>query len=1166
LVQALPRREASRSKLMGQGESSVPVKRFVNNPRSAVNDTLEGLLWTNQNLCLLGNDADIHIVARSDWKRDHVAVIAGGGAGHEPSDVGFVGEGLLTAAVCGEIFTPPSPDSVFRALVAVTGSAGCLVVIRNHFSTVLAFRDGIRDAERHSTWPVGAKVRMVCVSDDTATSQLEGGRVDFKPARGVAGIVLVMKVAGAAAQAGLSLDAIYEEAQAMADVVRTQGVCFTSCSIPGQPNLRPIPPDEMEIGCGVHGELGRRTRVKARTTAREIIGIMVLQLMHLVPAKADLCVLLNNLGAVPPNEMSILAAEVMRSELGSRIKLFIGPAPFLTSLDTNGISLSIAPLDDVRSQRLCAPTICRQWLAPVAPTPPTRRGIGVSLKRMTSACFEPSENEDVSRMLTRVCEALTDAEQDLNQLDAEYKNGDCGRNLAHAARLLLSALPSWPLDTPRNFCICLAGLLRSVEGALSALFSIFFLKAGNMLSEQAQWNKGIAGAFLHALEEVQSVGQFAEGMRTFADALGPALRAAWDGWEAMAEAALQGARATAFMHKAVGRAAFTSPQDRTGVPDTGAMAVAFVFEVLAAPPAGRFQQIHDDSALADNYVLGDVIGTGAFGTVCRAVERARGTAVAIKTSGRRKEFGPRSFEGLDFLERQRMANWLFMVKPHIVGIFEVVVSPTSVHLVMENLAGLELCEWLSKTPSITERQAARLVRQMLQAVCEIHRYGMVHRDLKLENFVFVDHQAVELKLVDVVGTMSLLGPQKSQKNSSRKTLCGTAPYMSPEALVGECSPAVDVWAVGVAMYLVLSRDYPFPADSLRELHEAQQLPLNLDKEPWPHASEEARTFVARLLATDAALRPTAQEALQLEWLTGSEHVPDSTALLPAQTELPEMPRTLHMATAATMRSRPSLGSIRVKTLYLIRHGEALHNIEERRAKSKAKVEAEQRGVEGSSEEAQAEAERARKQVLEDEALRDAPLSLDGKIMALNAQNEINRLLNRGFPKPTGIVVSPLERTLQTAALIFPGNPNTHVVEALRERRTGLPCDERKRAEEVARRQTFCHMSFEHLVQEEVSVRKILSHSESSLSNGPEGKLELRHRTRHFLESLRDMDDDVIAVVTHKGFLRELERGPLGRSTASEFGNCEVRIYDVALPLEGGELVGHLRYCRDDGPE
>eukprot|EP00418_Pyrodinium_bahamense_P068708 CAMPEP_0179099108 /NCGR_PEP_ID=MMETSP0796-20121207/45707_1 /TAXON_ID=73915 /ORGANISM="Pyrodinium bahamense, Strain pbaha01" /LENGTH=806 /DNA_ID=CAMNT_0020796903 /DNA_START=119 /DNA_END=2541 /DNA_ORIENTATION=+ len=746
-------------------------------------------------------------------------------------------------------------------------------------------------------------------------------------------------------------------------------------------------------------------------------------------------------------------------------------------------------------------------------------------RRTGSLGFGQSQNPVVSAVLTRVCEALRGAENDINLLDREYKNGDCGRNLAHAARLLLAAIPEWPLNNARDFCACLGSLLRSVEGGLSALLSIFFLYASKVLRDEAHWGDHVVGAFVQALAEVESVGEFAVG-----------------GWEAMAEAAQRGARATAFMQKAVGRAAHTLPQHRRGVPDTGAMAVAFVLSVMAAPPEGRFVNIPDDLALQEKFSLEDVLGTGSYGTVRSAVDRTTGRTVAIKSSSRHKEFGPRSFEGLDFLERQRMRNWLFTVKLHIVDIFEVLVSPTSVHLVMEHLTGLEVSTWLSQNPTITEKQSARLLRQMLQAACGIHSYDMVHRDLKLENFVFVDNVSDELKLVDVVGTMSFLAADKC----SKKTLCGTGPYMSPEALVGECSPAVDIWAIGVIMYLILSRDYPFHADSLRELHEAQQLPLNLDRDPWPHVSEDARAFVKSLLARNATMRPAAPEALQLPWLVAFDDICDSAALLPTKSELPVMP---HGMQTLCVNLNPEAPIVRVKTLYLVRHGEALHNIEERRAKCKAEHEAVERGVEACSCEAKESAEKARREVLQDEAYRDAPLSLDGKVMALNTQSEIHQLSTRGFPKPTSILVSPLERTLQTAALIFPGHPNTHVVEALRERRTGLPCDERKSSEDLLMRQTFCHMSFEHLQREDCMTMMLPANA-----SGPEEKNELRRRTHQFLETLRDMEDDVLAVVTHKGFLRELERGPLGRAGASEFGNCEVRVYDVALPADGGELV------------
>lgn len=141
---------------MGQSESTLPIKRFVNHPRECVSDGLQGLLWTNPDLCLVGHDPEINIVARANWKKDRVAVLIAGGSGHEPADAAFVGVGLITAAVVGQIFTPPCPEAVFRALLEIAGPAGCLVIMRNHFSTMLAVKDAIRGAVDHPQWPQGA--------------------------------------------------------------------------------------------------------------------------------------------------------------------------------------------------------------------------------------------------------------------------------------------------------------------------------------------------------------------------------------------------------------------------------------------------------------------------------------------------------------------------------------------------------------------------------------------------------------------------------------------------------------------------------------------------------------------------------------------------------------------------------------------------------------------------------------------------------------------------------------------------------------------------------------------------------------------------------------------------------------------------------------------------
>eukprot|EP00420_Gonyaulax_spinifera_P037587 CAMPEP_0197884042 /NCGR_PEP_ID=MMETSP1439-20131203/10647_1 /TAXON_ID=66791 /ORGANISM="Gonyaulax spinifera, Strain CCMP409" /LENGTH=320 /DNA_ID=CAMNT_0043503771 /DNA_START=17 /DNA_END=977 /DNA_ORIENTATION=+ len=240
----------------------------------------------------------------------------------------------------------------------------------------------------------------------------------------------------------------------------------------------------------------------------------------------------------------------------------------------------------------------------------------------------------------------------------------------------------------------------------------------------------------------------------------------------------------------------------------------------------------------------------------------------------------------------------------------------------------------------------------------------------------------------------------------------------------------------------------------------------------------------------------------------------------------------------------------IKTLYLVRHGEALHNIEEKKAKQCAEAEAEAQGFERGSLAFRAMTETARKSVLKDDQLKDASLSESGKEEACQAKAEIERLTagKDGLPAPTGIYVSPLQRTLQTASIIFPGHPGTHIREFLRERRTGLPCDERQPASALAKRASFVYMSHGGLAAFDTQDHCAVT----------EDSCKLRERTAVLAGVLRGMKDDVLCVVTHKGFLRELERGPFNRPDATEFRNCEVRVYDVELGA-GDELVATLRH-------
>lgn len=232
----------------------------------------------------------------------------------------------------------------------------------------------------------------------------------------------------------------------------------------------------------------------------------------------------------------------------------------------------------------------------------------------------------------------------------------------------------------------------------------------------------------------------------------------------------------------------------------------------------------------------------------------------------------------------------------------------------------------------------------------------------------------------------------------------------------------------------------------------------------------------------------------------------------------------------------------VKTLYLVRHGEATHNIEEQIAKRRAAAEAQSQGHLEGSEAYKAMVEAARKASLRDERLRDAKLSTTGREQTATAKDEFKALTESGvgLPEPAVVLVSPLERTVETAEIMFAEHPRVCLCEALLERRTGLPCDE-PRMEKPRLELTD------------------LPNYDSSIEAGvkQEDAKQLRARTGRLVQALMSVEDSVICLVTHKGLLRELERGPLGQPDAKEFLNCEVRAYDVILLPDGRVVAEQL---------
>jgi len=321
------------------------MKKVLNKVEQAVDEMCLGIVAANPKLAL---DQRYRVVMRKDIDKDKVALISGGGSGHEPSHAGFVGEGMLTAAVCGDVFASPSTMQVYNAILQTRTDKGTLLIIKNYSGDCMNFDSAAEMAEDDEIL-----VDRVYVNDDVAVedSLYTVGR------RGVAGTVLVHKIAGAAAASGKDLAEVKRIALKTIAAVKSIGAALTSCTVPakGSPTFT-LAEDEMEFGVGIHGEPGIQ-RQKLRTSADLAADMVGRLLPEAAINPGDTCaVMVNGLGATPLLELYIQYNDVVKilGEKGIKIhRAFVGN--YMTSLDMNGFSLTLLRLDDELKDLLDAP-------------------------------------------------------------------------------------------------------------------------------------------------------------------------------------------------------------------------------------------------------------------------------------------------------------------------------------------------------------------------------------------------------------------------------------------------------------------------------------------------------------------------------------------------------------------------------------------------------------------------------------------------------------------------------------------------------------------------------------------------------------------------------------------------------------------------------------------
>ncbi|XP_052886517.1 putative 3,4-dihydroxy-2-butanone kinase isoform X5 [Gossypium arboreum] len=573
-------------------------KKLINNPNDVVTEFIEGLVETYQGLQYLDGFPEVKVVLRAEVSGatyDKVAVISGGGSGHEPAQAGYVGEGLLTASICGDVFASPTVDSILAGIRAVTGPMGCLLVVtvfsilnQNYTGDRLNF--GLAAEQARSE---GYKIETVIVGDDCALPKSQGiaGR------RGLAGTILVNKVAGAVAAAGLSLADVASEARRASEVVGTMGVALSVCTLPGQVTSDRLGPGKMELGLGIESNYIPITR-----------GNRVV-------------LMINGLGATPVMELMIAAGKTvpkLQLEFGLLVeRVYTGS--FMTSLDMKGFSISIMKVDQTLLQHLDASTKAPHWPVDSAGNrPPAKIPVPLPSSRSMKSdelLSRPLQLTEQGHILEVAIEAAANAiinmRDILNDWDSTVGDGDCGSTMYKGATAILDDMKKYyPLNNAAETVNEIGSSVRRAMGGTSGVLYTIFCKAAyaqlKANSDSTVTAKQWAEALEAAIAAVSKYGGASTGYRTLLDALIPALAVLKErltsgedsctSFVLSSEAAVAGAGSTKDMQAQVaGRSSYVSAAILATVPDPGAMAAAAWYRAAALAVKDKFHPSFNSS-------------------------------------------------------------------------------------------------------------------------------------------------------------------------------------------------------------------------------------------------------------------------------------------------------------------------------------------------------------------------------------------------------------------------------------------------------------------------------------------------------------------------------------------------------------------------------------------
>jgi triose/dihydroxyacetone kinase / FAD-AMP lyase (cyclizing) len=560
------------------------MKKLLNDPSNVVREMLEGLARLTPHVAILGDENVLVRRGLPAPSERPVAIISGGGSGHEPAHGGYVGAGMLSAAVCGEVFTSPSTDAVLEAIRATSGPNGALLIVKNYTGDRLNFGLAAELARAE-----GIPVEIVTVADDVSLR----AQSQRNQRRGIAGTVLVHKIAGAMAARGAPLAQVAAVAREACVNLGTMGVALDGCTLPGADKAGfSLADNEIELGLGIHGEKGveRTTPMPADQLAETLLSNIIEDLG--IKSGDRVALLVNGLGATPDMELAV----VLRGAFNNLTRRNVAVerawcGTLLSALNMPGCSISVLRVDDERLALLDSDTEARAWPGSGTLCQSMRIPIAV-MPRVTSS--EPnrtasSENEQgwsqrLKPALDAVAQALIINEAILTDLDSKAGDGDLGASMKRAADAIL-AVPIDALTTPSGALATLGtALRRAIAGSSGPFYATALVRASRSLANADEPSaQDWADAFRSAADAISELGGAKAGDRTMLDALVPAIEAfdgglkngmnAAEAWATAVSAAESGAENTAQMSPRAGRASYLGAR-ALGSPDGGAVAIA----------------------------------------------------------------------------------------------------------------------------------------------------------------------------------------------------------------------------------------------------------------------------------------------------------------------------------------------------------------------------------------------------------------------------------------------------------------------------------------------------------------------------------------------------------------------------------------------------------------